>query len=29
LYVDPDLGGPDPTWVCEEAGIVVAPVGSL
>ncbi|MET3962466.1 hypothetical protein ABIE44_002400 [Marmoricola sp. OAE513] len=29
LHVDPDLGGPDPTWVCEEAGIVVAPVGSL
>lgn len=29
LYVDPDLGGPDPTWVCEEAGIVVAAVGSL
>ena len=29
LYVDPDLGGPDPTWVCEEAGIVVAPIGSL
>ena len=29
LYVDPDLGGPDPTWVCEEAGVVVAPVGGL
>ncbi|MFL6156514.1 MAG: hypothetical protein ACJ72D_10500 [Marmoricola sp.] len=29
LYVDPDLGGPDPQWVCEEAGVVVAPVGSL
>jgi hypothetical protein len=29
LYVDPDLGGPDPTWVCEEAGIVVARVGGL
>ena len=29
LYVDPDLGGPDPTWVCEEAGIVVAPIGGL
>lgn len=29
LYVDPDLGGPDPTWVCESAGIVVAPVGGL
>jgi hypothetical protein len=29
LYVDPDLGGPDPAWVCEEAGLVVAPIGSL
>ena len=29
LYVDPDLGGPDPRWVCEEAGLVVAPVGGL
>lgn len=29
LYVDPDLGGPDPRWVCEEAGVVVAPVGGL
>lgn len=29
LYVDPDLGGPDPTWVCEQAGVVVAPVGGL
>jgi len=29
LYVDPDLGGPDPTWVCEQAGIVVAPIGQL
>lgn len=29
LYVDPDLGGPDPTWVCEEAGVVVARVGGL
>jgi hypothetical protein len=29
LYVDPDLGGPDPTWVCEEAGVVVAPIGGL
>jgi len=29
LYVDPDLGGPDPTWVCEAAGVVVAPVGHL
>lgn len=29
LYVHPDLGGPDPTWVCEVAGIAVAPVGEL
>src|SRR4051812_4428201 len=29
LYVDPDLGGPDPNWVCEAAGVVVAPVGRL
>lgn len=29
LYVDPDLGGPDPTWVCEQAGLRVAPVGEL
>ncbi len=29
LYVHPDLGGPDPTWVCEQAGIEVAAVGSL
>ena len=28
LYVHPDLGGPDPTWVCEQAGIIVAAVGS-
>ncbi len=29
LYVHPDLGGPDPTWCCEHAGIEVAPVGRL
>ena len=29
LYVHPDLGGPDPTWVCEQAGVEVAPVGGL
>lgn len=29
LYVDPDLGGPDPAWVCEESGTRVAPVGEL
>ncbi|WP_188780470.1 hypothetical protein [Marmoricola endophyticus] len=29
LYVDPDIGGPDPQWVCEESGTVVAAVGRL
>jgi hypothetical protein len=29
LYVEPELGGPDPQWVCEETGAVIAPVGSL
>lgn len=29
LYVSPDLGGPDPTWVCEESGTVVARIGEL
>ena len=29
LYVDPDLGGPDPNWVCEEAGVVVGRIGTL
>jgi hypothetical protein len=29
LYIDPDLGGPDPQWVCEESGRVVAPLGAL
>lgn len=29
LYVHPDLGGPDPTWVCEVSGIPVAPLGGL
>lgn len=29
LYVEPEIGGPDPVWVCHEAGAVVAPVGSL
>ncbi|MBQ0829286.1 hypothetical protein [Streptomyces tagetis] len=28
LDVDPELG-PDPHWVCSEAGVRVAPVGSL
>ncbi|HEY0772652.1 MAG TPA: hypothetical protein VGD51_01115, partial [Nocardioidaceae bacterium] len=29
LYIHPELGGPDPTWVCETSGIAVAPLGSL
>jgi hypothetical protein len=29
LYIHPELGGPDPTWVCEHSGIPVAPLGSL
>jgi hypothetical protein len=29
LYIQPDLGGPDPMWVCEESGRPVAPLGSL
>ncbi len=29
LHVDPDLGGPDPQWVCEESGTTVAPLGRL
>ena len=29
LYVSPDLGGPDPHWVCEESGTVVARIGDL
>ncbi len=29
LYIQPDLGGPDPVWVCEHSGDVVAPLGGL
>ncbi|KAA1427385.1 hypothetical protein [Nocardioides antri] len=29
LHIEPDLGGPDPTWVCEESGTVVADLGRL
>jgi hypothetical protein len=29
LFIQPDLGGPDPVWVCEESGDVVAPLGGL
>ena len=29
LYIQPDLGGPDPHWVCEESGRVITPLGTL
>lgn len=29
LYIHPDLGGPDPVWVCEETGRVEAALGFL
>ena len=29
LYIHPELGGPDPTWVCERSGVRVAPLGDL
>ena len=29
LYNHPELGGPDPTWVCESTGRPVAPLGGL
>jgi hypothetical protein len=29
LHIHPELGGPDPMWVCEESGRVVAPLGAL
>ena len=29
LYIHPDLGGPDPVWVCEESGAAAAPLGFL
>jgi hypothetical protein len=29
LYIHPELGGPDPTWVCEASGTTVAPLGRL
>jgi hypothetical protein len=29
LYIHPELGGPDPTWTCEETGRAVAALGSL
>lgn len=29
LYISPDIGGPDPVWVCEETGQVAAALGFL
>ena len=29
LHIQPDLGGPDPIWVCEESGQPVAELGRL
>ncbi|WP_134738110.1 hypothetical protein [Nocardioides sp. 503] len=29
LYIQPDLGGPEPVWVCEETGRVAAALGHL
>lgn len=29
LYIQPDLGGPHPVWVCEESGTEVAALGRL
>jgi len=29
LYIQPDLGGPDPVWVCEETGTLAAGLGFL
>lgn len=29
LQVEPELGGPDPTWVCESSGRAVARLGEL
>lgn len=29
LHIQPDLGGPDPVWVCEESGRRVAELGRL
>ena len=29
LSISPDLGGPDPVWVCEQSGDMIAPLGAL
>ena len=29
LYIQPELGGPDPVWFCEVSGVPMAPLGRL
>jgi hypothetical protein len=29
LYIHPEIGGPDPVWMCEQSGQVVAALGAL
>lgn len=29
LHIHPELGGPDPVWICEETGATVAALGLL
>ncbi len=29
LYIQPEIGGPDPVWFCEVSGTSVAPLGTL
>ncbi len=29
LYIQPEIGGPNPTWVCERSGRTVAALGDL
>ncbi|MGA8247459.1 MAG: hypothetical protein WB797_11180 [Nocardioides sp.] len=29
LYIEPDIGGPSPQWVCEESGRTIGPLGRL
>jgi len=29
VYIHPELGGPNPVWVCEQSGVTIAPLGGL
>lgn len=29
LYIQPELGGPEPVWFCEVSGVPMAPLGRL